>query len=141
MERLSLIISVAVNSILWKPFDLYRGGPKISHLMFADDLLDFSKATVEQAKIITEVLNLFCAAFWQSVSAPKSLAFCSPHVPNDTQQCITSTTGFGFSENLGWYLGVPLIHRRITKTTYQYIVECVQCRLTGWKGCYTIGVS
>lgn len=33
LERLSLIITAAVNKSVWQTFDLFRGGPKISHLI------------------------------------------------------------------------------------------------------------
>lgn len=34
MERLSHIISVAVDNNMWKPIQLGRNGPKLSHLAF-----------------------------------------------------------------------------------------------------------
>ena len=35
--------------------------------------------------------------------------------------------------DLGKYLGVPLIHKRVSKTTYYHILEKVQDRLAGRK--------
>ncbi|KAK3195830.1 hypothetical protein Dsin_027140, partial [Dipteronia sinensis] len=37
------------------------------------------------------------------------------------------------SKNLGNYLGVPLIHGRITKETYKEIIEKTQSKLGNWK--------
>ncbi|KAK2650981.1 hypothetical protein Ddye_018470 [Dipteronia dyeriana] len=37
------------------------------------------------------------------------------------------------TKNLGTYLGVPLIHGRITKDTYKEIIEKTQKRLAAWK--------
>ena len=39
MERLSCSINQQVDKGVWKPVAVSRGGPRISHLMFADDLL------------------------------------------------------------------------------------------------------
>ncbi|OMP13818.1 putative ribonuclease H protein [Corchorus olitorius] len=37
------------------------------------------------------------------------------------------------TNDLGKYLGVPLIHERVTKATFKEIVEKVQGRLSSWK--------
>lgn len=58
---------------------------------------------------------------------------------------VSSNIGFNIATNLadrcGWplasdlekYLGVPLIHRGITKDTYKYLVAKLEDRLTSWK--------
>lgn len=43
LERLFHLISLAEDHSLWKSIQLVRGGPKISHLAFADDLLLFAE--------------------------------------------------------------------------------------------------
>ena len=52
----------------WKPVQVSRGGPKISHLMFADDVVLFVEGTLEQAQIIRGCLNRFCAASGQKIN-------------------------------------------------------------------------
>lgn len=47
----------------WAPIHLNRGGPLISHLFFADDLLLFMKANVEQVEIVKGVLEDFSCVF------------------------------------------------------------------------------
>ncbi|KAE8664067.1 hypothetical protein F3Y22_tig00112857pilonHSYRG00227 [Hibiscus syriacus] len=39
--------------------------------------------------------------------------------------------GYEVVENLGRYLGVPLLHSRVTKATYSYLIEKVEQRLSG----------
>ncbi|CAL8115937.1 unnamed protein product [Prunus armeniaca] len=46
---------------------------------------------------------------------------------------IASISGSPLSDNLGKYLGVPLIHTRVTKDTYQEIIDKVQKCLSSWK--------
>jgi len=37
------------------------------------------------------------------------------------------------TEDLGRYLGVPAIHGRVTKSTYQGVITRIDKRLAGWK--------
>lgn len=48
-----------------------RGGPIISHLMFADDLLLFGKTTRRQMQCVESVINKFCQQSGKKVSIAK----------------------------------------------------------------------
>lgn len=54
MNRLSWGIGIEkrVNWGEWQPIQISRDGPSISHLLFADDVLLFSKASVSQARVV-----------------------------------------------------------------------------------------
>ena len=80
MERLSNIIYPVVNTGRWKPIQVLRNGPHLSHLFFADDLLLFAKATEDQIRTIMECLNHFCRIYGQKVSLQKSSIFVSHRV-------------------------------------------------------------
>lgn len=77
MERLDHLIEEKVEQGLWKPISVNRGGPKLSHLCFVDDLILFSKAELSQAHLLRQVLNIFCAESGKksALTNPKS---CSP---------------------------------------------------------------
>jgi len=45
----------------WKAIPETRGGTQISHLMFADDVVLFGEASIEQAQVIENCLTEFCA--------------------------------------------------------------------------------
>lgn len=47
-------------------------------------------------------------------------------------RALSRQLGFQFTELLWKYLGVPLIHKRALRRTYQYIVDKVQQNLNGW---------
>ncbi|KAH1081118.1 hypothetical protein J1N35_020879 [Gossypium stocksii] len=46
---------------------------------------------------------------------------------------ISSTFGFQRVHNLGHYLGAPLLHKRVTSSTLQFVVEKVYGKLHNWK--------
>lgn len=41
--------------------------------------------------------------------------------------------GFSRAADLGKYLGMPLHHKRVTKSTYQFLLDKANNRLSGWK--------
>lgn len=75
MERLSRLVSLEVMQKRWKPIRLTRKGPEISHLFFADDLVLFAEASLEQVEVVNSVLNVFCGILGQKVNANKTRVF------------------------------------------------------------------
>ncbi|OMP01704.1 reverse transcriptase [Corchorus capsularis] len=132
MERLGHLIDREVQSGAWKPIKAGRNCPGISHLFFADDLFLFSRAGEAQANKIKEVLDEFCAASGAKISFEKSKIFVSPKAHGSASR-MSSLLGIPSTNDLGKYLGVPIIHGRVTKATFKEIVEKVQRKLSTWK--------
>jgi len=80
MERLVHIIDSVVTRYKWKPIPIRGGGPQISNLMFADDLVFFAEATEDQAQIVKVCLELFYGALGQKISHKKSWAIFSTNM-------------------------------------------------------------
>lgn len=68
MDKLSHLISQKVDSGDWAPLKAGKSGLRLSHLMFADDLLLFGEATNNQMNCMKETLNNFCSMSGQMVS-------------------------------------------------------------------------
>lgn len=133
MERLGHMILNEVDKGRWKPIVLGRGGPAISHLFFADDLFLFGRASESQAQLIRSVLEDFCATSGAKVSFEKSKFFISPHASSRNARTVSRLLGIHSTRDLGKYLGVPLIHGRVSKSTYREVIDKVGTRLHGWK--------
>lgn len=123
-----LKINVGLN-----PVTASRGGPAMSHLFFADDLILFAKVDEKNCQSIREVLEVFGELSTQKVSASKSKVFFSPNVPGDTRSSLADILCFHSTPNLGKYLGFPLKHVRSSSQDYNFIIEKVQRKLAGWK--------
>lgn len=132
MERLGHLIDREVRNGGWKPIKAGKNCPGISHLFFADDLFLFSRAGEDQAYKIKAVLDEFCQASGAKISYDKSKICLSPKAKAGSR-IMSSLLGIPRTNDLGKYLGVPLIHGRVTKATFQDIIEKVQGRLSSWK--------
>ncbi|KAG7566501.1 Reverse transcriptase domain [Arabidopsis suecica] len=133
MERLCHLIERAVTDKRWKPISLSQRGPKLSHMCFADDLILFAEASVAQIRVIRGVLESFCTASGQKVSLEKSKIFFSDNVSRDLGRLISEESGIASTRELGRYLGMPILQKRINKDTFGDILEKMSSRLSGWR--------
>ncbi|KAG7533623.1 Ribonuclease H domain [Arabidopsis thaliana x Arabidopsis arenosa] len=118
----------------WKPICLSQGGPKLSHICFADDLILFAEASVAQVRVIRKILETFCVSSGQKVSLEKSKIFFSNNVSRDLERLISEESGIKSTKELGKYLGMPVLQKRINKETFGEVLARVSSRLAGWKG-------
>ena len=58
-------------------FSLCRRGPKLTHLLFADDRLLFCRATMEECGKVLDILNGYEEAFDQKINRSKTTLFFS----------------------------------------------------------------
>jgi len=117
----------------WKPIYASRGGPPITSLFFADDLILFGVATMKQARIMKCCLDKFCTAWGQRVSFAKSLVFFSKNTTNQMASEISTELNIPMTSYLGRYLGMYTINGRVTKQTFRHVSDRIDARLAGWK--------
>ncbi|MCI23473.1 putative ribonuclease H protein, partial [Trifolium medium] len=133
MDKLSHLIIEAVEGGNWQPIKAGRSGPFISHLMFADDLLLFGKATEVNMQIITDTLEKFCQLSGKLVSIEKTSVLFSKNVPRDLREVLLQQSGFREANSLGKYLGIPLMGRAPRHGDFEHLVDKVRSKLSGWK--------
>ncbi|CAL1358518.1 unnamed protein product [Linum trigynum] len=133
MERLNHNIKKSVECGKWKPICLSKNGPPLTHLFFADDLVLLAEADANQARVVMSCLDQFCSASGEKVSKEKSRVYFSRNTKERTKNRLSGLMGIPRTSNLGKYLGVPVIHGRVTKETYKYILENIDRRLASWK--------
>ncbi|KAL4272206.1 hypothetical protein GQ457_13G013010 [Hibiscus cannabinus] len=132
MDRLSQAIQASVSFGRWRPIQLTRSGPPLSHLFFADDMVLFAEAIMDQVGVIRDILSDFCKASGHKVSISKTQLCFSRNCAPATKSLIAGSFGFEVVEDLGKYLGVPLLHKRVTHATNAYVLDDMRARLSGW---------
>ncbi|MED6181435.1 hypothetical protein PIB30_118602 [Stylosanthes scabra] len=88
---------------------------------------------MDQSHLIRKILDAFCTSSGQKVSNEKTHIFFSKNVGHTVKEEICNTLNFSITNDLGKYLGVPLLHSRTTKDTYNGILVKMQARLSNWK--------
>lgn len=86
-----------------------------------------------QAHVIKTCLDKFCSASSQRVNASKTKIFFSKNVNHTRINQICDDLGLTSTTDLGKYLGISLLHARVMKQTYNFILNKVQQRLSSWK--------
>lgn len=110
-----------------------RYGPQISHFLFANDLLLFKEASIEEAHWFMDCLDLFCQASSQKINNHKTQIYFSKNMDNQLHEEILLHTSFTHVNSLGRYLGANLVTGRSTKGHFRHIADKIQNKLTGWK--------
>ncbi|XP_075655141.1 uncharacterized protein LOC142625348 [Castanea sativa] len=114
--------SVLVNGVpsgFIRPSRGIRGGPQITHLLFADDSLLFGNASISECRTIKEIIT----SIFFSTNTPLSLR-------EDIRLFLNATA----NEPLEKYLGLPPIIGRGKKQAFADNKNRIQSKLCSWKG-------
>lgn len=79
----------------------YLGGSSLISSFFADDVLFFCKASIDQARVVNLVLHEFCRAFGLKVNLDNYIFNCSLAVPQRIQDEISNILEISCTNHLG----------------------------------------
>ena len=133
MDYLGQLIEEKCSVNLWQLVKASQSGLAFSHLFFANDLMLFAKVDGVNYSAIRDVLDLFCSFSGQTVSESKSRVYFSPNVDRDTRESLCDILGFASTPFLGKYLGFPLKQPGSSSQDFNFILDRVKQKLTGWK--------
>ena len=137
MEVLSILLKKIGESNLINGFHVgavNSVGVRISHLLFADDIILFCDASKEQMMSIRLALSCFQAFMGLKVNVGKSEIVLVGEVNN--QDALANILQCGVGSLLMKYLGMPLGTSFKTASLWNPILEKTEKKLSGWKRLY-----
>ncbi|KAL9678548.1 hypothetical protein QQ045_016393 [Rhodiola kirilowii] len=104
---------------------------RLSHLMFADDVIIFSKANSSSLNLVRDVLRTFHEWSGLSVNVGKSAIYfggCSE--PN--KNALASIVNFQKGQHPFTYLGVPICGRSLKVSDFSIIIHKMTSKIKSW---------
>ena len=132
-EGLTGLIRQAVQEKKIRGFSLCKGGPKISHLFFADDSLFFCRAQMGDIQSIQNILERYERASGQQVNKSKAALFFSTNVSTTTKHSIQEVLGIPEVKEYEKYLGLPAVVGKNKRAGLNFIKDRVWGKIQGWK--------
>lgn len=77
-----------------------------------------------------DILENFCYWSGQQINSAKSRVFFSKNTDTRLKHILSDGFDIQTSNEMGKYLGMPILHGRVTKATFQPIVDKIKNRLS-----------
>ncbi|KAM6567827.1 hypothetical protein CsatA_026955 [Cannabis sativa] len=129
----SRLITTKMNEGCIHGFKMARNGPPITHLMFADDVILFGKASVREAKGFLNCLEEYCSWSGQGVNYHKSTVFFSKGVTSRLAGEIAEILNMKRMKDDATYLGLPLFRSLNRSRDLRFLVDRALQRVKSWK--------
>ncbi|XP_074290821.1 uncharacterized protein LOC141617527 [Silene latifolia] len=130
MDYLSRILNVIGQQDDFK-FHPLCGHLKLNHLLFADDLLLFSKGTDTSIMWLLRAFATFSAASGLCLNKEKTEIYFNGAQPQ-TVEAILQVSGFKKGSLPFKYLGVPISSKKLTKTEGRKLIDKITARIRSW---------
>uniref|UniRef100_A0A803QHF5 Reverse transcriptase domain-containing protein n=1 Tax=Cannabis sativa TaxID=3483 RepID=A0A803QHF5_CANSA len=131
-EGLSGIINAKTNSNSFHGISISRSAPSISHLLFADDSLLFTKVSPSTCTKIKDILSLYHQATGQSVNFHKSSILFSPNTTSSDCHIFRNTLNLDDKPFIDKYLGVPQCFSRSKNSSFLFLLQKASSKLSIW---------
>ncbi|KAI0496277.1 hypothetical protein KFK09_022591 [Dendrobium nobile] len=105
--------------------------PKISHLLYADDVLLFSKANSEQVKVLKKIIVDYCSWTGLSVNVKKSAIMFGKSVNRAKKKSLSKILNFKVVQEMK-YLGINLCLRRMISSDFLFLIERAAAKVNSW---------
>ena len=105
----------------------------ITHVMYADDIVLFSKACGREANAINECLEKYCRWSGQMLNRAKSGIIFSKFTHQQTRRGIRHILQMKSLKTNSAYLGAPLFLTKAPAKDFKFLQERLEAKLNGWR--------
>ena len=109
------------------------GGPNFTNVMFADDIMLFSKVNVTDVFVLNSCLDKYCSWSGQLINRTKSGIIFFKIVHLNQKRRLKQLLQMKKVPKNVFYLGAPLFTSRSKSKDFKYIQDKLETRLTGWR--------
>ncbi|XP_020684157.1 uncharacterized protein LOC110100819 [Dendrobium catenatum] len=106
-------------------------GYSLSHLLYADDVLIFGDASVENCSLLVTILNEFAELIGLHINYDKSAIMLPKHIHNQSEIC-NALSIHNITSKIS-YLGIPLSFYRLKIEDYMPLLDSINRKFNGWK--------
>lgn len=104
-----------------------------THLMYADDLVIYCKATEGEASKMHTILMEYCKAIGQEINWSKSSVHYSYNTRRSVRRGLCRIMGVAECTHDGSYLAMPFCKFKIKNTVFQVIIGKLAAKLGRWR--------
>jgi hypothetical protein len=133
MEALSRLLIKEEQAGRLHGIKISRHSPSVSHLLYADDILIFSKGSISEANSILSCLNKFSSWSGQKINMDKSSIFLSSNSSSSSKAALQSTLNMRIIPSNAKHLGVPLFFLRNKSLAFEDLKSRILNKIAGWK--------
>ena len=108
-------------------------GPTISHVMYADDVVLFSKASSKDTASLVKTLEKYCRWLGQCINRNKSGVYFSKHTHSQAQRSIKSILQVKSLKKEAVYLGAPMFLSRAPSKDFAFLQDKLEAKLASWR--------
>lgn len=109
-----------------------RMGPAITHLLFADDNIFFTKGHIKNLQALKEVLNIYSEGSGQRINFQKSSVYFGYHCPEQVRHRVKTVLNVHSEAVQTNYLGMPSWVGRCPSRIFNSVYERMWKRIRGW---------
>jgi hypothetical protein len=132
-EVLSRLLLRAENASHIHSIKAARGCPPSTCLMFANDLLLFTRSSHEELGAVLNCLEIYQSWSGQVVNTQKSSIFFNHNLNSGIKRTLCNRSGFKTGDPSSKYFGLPLAFNRSKKHLFENVVEKIKAKTQGWK--------
>ncbi|KAL4283814.1 hypothetical protein GQ457_16G010140 [Hibiscus cannabinus] len=131
-EGLSALLHANQNKGRIRGIRASQNGPRVTHLLYADDSILFVKNSLREMQCVRDTLDIYAACSGQKINYDKSSIYFSPATPLTSRARFFDILPVKEVSEPNTYLGMPLIIGRNKLRAFGFLSDNVSSRVRSW---------